>query len=501
MTRVIIIKKKQFIKNGIVLSLTTLVIRSIGMWFRIYMSERVGTEGIGLYQLILTVYALFATVTTSGVSLTVTRLVTDLLAQNEIAKAKYLTYRCLIASVLISLVFGIVLFSSAELLGVNFINDERTVPALKILAPSLPFMAFSACLRGYFYARRKIFASAGEQLLEQIIEIAVFVIIFSFFSPNDITSACCALVLGTTVAEIISFFYSLALYASDSLKFKCRPEKVPHLIKKASLIAIPVTASSLLRSGLSSVENILIPSGLKKYGSDCSRALSQYGLISGMAMPVLIFPSVFIMPFATLIIPELSQSNIEGRVNGIRHMSEKMFRLTLIYSLPIMIIFMFFAKEIGYAVYGDNEVGIYIAFLAPVVPLMYLDSAVDGMLKGLNEQASYLAYNIIDSVIRVLLTYILLPRIGIAGVVIVIITSELLNTTLSIARLLKITGIRLMIWQWVIRPIICILIPCLISAVLPSFGNYIFDLIFKISLCMIFYIFALYISKAPEDTL
>lgn len=462
------------------------------------MSEKVGAEGIGLYQLVLTVYFFFSTITTSGMCLTVTRLVTDLIAQNEFCKAKYVTRKCLIISEIISIIFGVVLFLSAEFIGINFLKDERTVLSLKILAPSIPFMAFSSCLRGYFYARRKIFQTSGEQLLEQVIEMGIFIFIFSFFTPNNLTHACCAIVIGTTAAEFISFFYSLILYIKDMRNFKCKAEKVPSLARKIAPIAIPVTASSCLRSGLSAVENVLIPSGLKKYGSNYTRALSQYGLISGMAMPVLTFPSVFIMPFATLIIPELSQASIEKRVNGIHHIAEKMFRLALLYSLPVMVIFMFFAKPLGIVLYDSDEVGLYISLLAPVVPLMYLDSVVDGMLKGLNEQASYLAYNIIDSVLRVILTYTLLPRFGIWGVITVIIVSELLNTTLSIARLLKITNMHLMVFDWIIRPLICICIPCFITVILPSFDNTAFDLFIKIALCAVFYTASLYISKPSE---
>lgn len=495
----IIIQKKQFIKNGIILTVTTLIIRIIGMWFRIYMSGKIGAEGIGLYQLVLTVYVFFVTITTSGMNLTVTRLVTDLIVQNEFSKAKYVTYKCLIASVLISIAFGICLFSFSNFIGINFLKDERTVLSLKILAPSLPFMAFSACLRGYFYARRKILRTSGEQLLEQVIEISIFVFIFTFFSPNNLTYACCAVVIGTTAAEFISFFYSLVLYVADLRTFRCKSEKVSHLARKIVPIAVPVTASSCLRSGLSAVENTLIPSGLKKYGADYTRALSQYGLVSGMAMPVLTFPSVFIMPFATLIIPELSQASIEKRVNGIHHIAEKMFRLTLLYSLPVMVIFMFFAKQLGVAVYNSYEAGLYITLLAPVIPLMYLDSVVDGMLKGLNEQVSYLVYNIIDSIIRVILTYMLLPKLGIWGVIIVIIVSELLNTTLSVAKLLKVTNMHLMVFDWIIRPLICICIPCLITVILPSLQNIVLDLCLKIGLCAVFYIAALYLSR-PSDS-
>ena len=139
-----------------------------------------------------------------------------------------------------------------------------------------------------------------------------------------------------------------------------------------------------------------------------------------------------------------------------------MFRLTLLYSIPVTVIFIFFAKNICQALYHNDTAGIFLAVLAPVVPFMYLDSVVDGILKGLNEQTSYLIFNIIDSLIRVVLTYILLPKMGIKGMIIGIIVSELLNTLMSIARLIKVTEIKVNIIEWIVLPMIFIITPCML---------------------------------------
>ena len=136
----------------------------MGLAFRVYMSNTIGAEGIGLYQLILTVYMFFASVTTAGISLFVTRLVTDYLARGENGIAKRCVTLCLIISVGISTAFGIMMFAFSNELGSVFLGDSRTVLSIKILAPSLPFMAVSACLRGYFLARRSVITTSFEQL-------------------------------------------------------------------------------------------------------------------------------------------------------------------------------------------------------------------------------------------------------------------------------------------------------------------------------------------------
>lgn len=491
--------KKRFFVNSMLLAGTALIIRSMGLGFRVYMSNTIGAEGIGLYQLILTVYMFFSSVTTSGISLFVTRLVTDFIARGKNGIAKRCVTLCLFISVAVSSLFGCMMFVFSNELGAGFLGDSRTVLSLKVLAPSLPFMAVSACLRGYFLARRSVAATSFEQLLEQIAEIAVFALLVGRLAPMGLQYACCAVVIGTTGAEIISCVYSCILYRLSIRKIKGKSEKVPKFFRKLFSIALPVTGSSCLRSGLSAVENSLIPTGLRKNGANYTRALSLYGMISGMVMPVITFPSIFIMPLSTLIIPEISQARAQGNNAAVRRMAEKLFRIGLLYSIPVMAIMIFLSNELGMVIYNSTDVGIYIAILAPVIPLMYLDNAVDGMLKGMNEQISYLIFNLIDSIIRVVLTYLLLPIMGIKGFIIVIFVSELLNTTLSIWRFLRVAQIRLRIFEWIIRPALCVALPCLLIILLPFGQNSITGLVVKIVLSCAGYIGLLYITRKKRS--
>ncbi len=488
-------RKKLFLKNGAVMAVSALIIRSISMIFRVYLSESIGTEGIGLYQLILTVYAFFALICTSGLTITVTRLAGDMLAKEYPQKAIYITEKCLLFAITLSTTLGAIMYIFSDVLALRFLHENRASLPLKLLAPSLPFMSFSAVLRGYFSAGRKMIRTAVEQLLEQITEIGTCIFIFAFFVPKTTEQACCAAVIGTTSAEVISFLYSLALYIFDKYKLHKNSEKVPHLLKDALPIAIPCTASSGLRSGLSAIENILIPAGLVKYGANSSSALSEYGIINGMALPVIVFPSVLIIPFASLIITEMSQSAILKHKRSIKHMAQKMFISTLQYSIPVMIFFIFFAGDIGLTLYNNRKAGFYIAALSPVIPLMYLDSCVDGMLKGLNEQTSYLICNVIDSIIRVLMTYFLLPIFGTYGVIVVIIFSELLNTTLSIARLIKVTQIKINLYDSIFRPLLFTVIPCLLIKIMPESFPAFPTLLTKLTICIIFYVTMLFFSK------
>ena len=201
-------KKRSFILNVFFLTTATLIARIIGIIFRVYMSNKIGSEGIGLYQLITTIYFFSATFSTSGISLAVTRLVTDSIAKKEFKAVKFSLIRCLYNGIILSSIIGFILFKFSTFLSISILHDERAILPLKILSPSLPFMAISACFRGYFFAVRQVIKTASEQLLEQIIEMIIFVSLIGSMLPKGLEYACCAIVIGTTIAEFASCFYS-----------------------------------------------------------------------------------------------------------------------------------------------------------------------------------------------------------------------------------------------------------------------------------------------------
>lgn len=459
-------KKKRFIKNSLLMTATLLITRTIAVAFNIYVSQSIGAEGVGIYRLVSSVYIFATTFATSGITLAVTRTVTDSLALNRPQHAKRIVTICLAIAVTLSIAMGLILFFSASNIGINFLHDVRTVLSLKVLAFSLPFMAVSASLRGYFLAVRTVIKTSGEQLFEQLIEIIIFAVIIVPFSQKGISYACCALAVSTAFGEVASCAYSYLLYKLDIRRFKVRSETPRGILKKLAAIGLPVAGSSCLRSGLSMIENALIPSGLQKYGLSNKKALEDYGVITGMAVPVLMFPSVFLSSFSMLIIPEMSEANSEHRVNGIAHMAKRILKATFFFIIPTTVFFMTFANELGYLLYKRDDVGMYIKILALTVPFLYLDNVVDGMLKGLNQQLHYFTYNIIDSTIRVILALLLIPHYGIKAIIIIMFVSAILNSTLSTLRLIKVAKVEIKIFDWIIKPTaICIVLAVLVKAI------------------------------------
>lgn len=432
-------RKKRFIKNTFILTLTSLLNRTIGLIFRSYLSSKIGAEGLGIYGLILETYSLAITLTAAGISIAVTRLVSESSEKNECEKKlniKKIISTSVFISLSASIVTGLCLFFFSHKIGTYILNEPRTIIPIKILSFSLPFLSVSACLRGYFYGTRKTLSSATEQIIEQVCEITVFFLLISQLSNKNMEFACSAIVIGTTSSEIISCVYSYCLYKIDVHKYKGKSKK--SFVKQLIKISLPITASSCVSSGLSTIENVLVPSGLQKHGFSKKSALCSYGIITGMVNPLISFPSGLLFAVSSLITTELSESNALGKRNDVKRVATKTIRITAIFSFIVATIFIVFGDVISLFAYQDATCGIFLKIFSPLIPLIYLETILSSILRALNDQLNLLLYSIIISCVRVALTLILLPMCGIKGELIVIFSSTILTFILVSLRVLKI---------------------------------------------------------------
>lgn len=467
----VILKRFTFIKNAFILTATALILRTIGIFFRIYLSNRIGAEGMGLYQLIFSVYMLATTFATSGICIAVTRLVSEQAAKSSKQTVVKILNRSLMLSTLLGLIAAAAIYFGADLAAMYWLHDMRAALSLRILAPSLPFMAAASCLRGYFIARRKVSTPSNAQLFEQLIRIAVTVALLARFLPMGLAYACAAVVIGNTVSEIASCLYTYLGYRRDMRKLSTSiagPSslRTPTILRKLLHIGLPLMGSSFLNTALHTLENLLVPDALTRYTSSKETSLSQFGMLKGMAMPILFFPSSFLSALSTLLIPEISESNsLQNRRKTCQTISYTM-QITITLSILISGIFTMFATELGTLIYKSEEVGSYIRVLAPIVPFMYLENVIDGILKGLDQQVSSLSYSVLDSVLRITLITFLVPSQGIYGFLIIMVISNLVTSFLKLHRLVKVTSVRIEWGKWMTRPVLAMLISSFLAVAL-----------------------------------
>lgn len=460
------------------------------MSFNVYVSNKVGSECTGLFQLILSVYLFAITLATSGISIAATRLVSEELAKKNSKGAKVIIRKCILYSLLLGIASGLIILLFSDFIINTCLHGRITKKPLYFIALGLPFISMSAAINGYFSAVRKVFKTASSQMLEQFIKIIVTYFLLSLFLPKGLEYACLALIIGDVISEIVSFTYIFLLYLNDKRKIKNEGAiKNISYTKDILNIAVPIALTSYIRSGLSTLKQLIIPIRLEKSGISSAKALSDFGIVTGMALPLITFPSVIIISISNLLIPEYSAFYAKNDLKQINRISNKLLKITFIFSICVFGIFLTFPKELSSLLYEEKEVVRYITMLSPLIVFMYIDTIVDGMLKGLNKQVAVMKCNIFDLFLSTTLLYILLPKLGIFGYVIVLYISEILNTAISIIQLVKVSKVKIKYFTWTVLPISSAILSRYVIKILNIESSLnILSLITKIMIFVIIYI-------------
>lgn len=430
--------KSEMIKNTIVMTVVNLIMRSAGVSFNAYLTSKIGTSGIGLFQLAMSVYSMAVTFSSAGIRLAVTRAAVEINAKGKHDINKSIVF-CITYAGICGSIIGFLLFFFSGFIGEHWINNPDTVLPLKILSLSLPFVAMSSALGGYFTAIGKIPQYSAVQIIEQGVKIITVIYLLNRFSHFGTLYSCVSVVTGMTAAEIVSFSLS-SILGKKTLPAKTNKEFINPL--RIFRVALPDAAGTCIRSILITVEHLLIPKGFEKSGAGSVEALAAYGNIHGLVMPILLYPSAILSSFSSLLIPELAKQNELNDRNGINRSVEKSLKRTLIFSAVCAVFFWIFAVPLSEIFCKNKEAAMYIKILSPLVPIMYTDMVTDGMLKGLDQQLYSMRYNIFDSAVCVLLVLFVLPKYSIKGYIFILYASEIINFFLSINRLISVCEIR-----------------------------------------------------------
>ena len=452
---------KKYLASGLLMTCVSLALRGLAVAFNAYVSRKIGAEALGLYTLLGSVYGFALTLALSGINLTTTRLVSDALGENDNAKARASVRKCVCYSLFFGSLACALLLILAEPIATHILKDIRVIKPLRLAGATLPLISVTACLNGYFTAVRKVYKNAAVQIGEQLAKIFLCAALLELAMGRDMESSCTALVLGGALSEMLSFTLSLFLYVFEKQADKIQKKSARSdkgVTKKMLSIALPLALSTYFRSALLTLEHILIPIGIEKSGENRATALAAYGTLQSMVMPLVLFPAALTQSFSSLLVPELARLKIQENMREIRYVAQRVCHLALLFGVGASGVMIFFADELGMGIYGSAEAGGYIRLVAHIVPIMYLDTTVDNMLKGLGEQLYTMNVNILDTLCSLVMVWILIPKFGGYGYIILIMVSEIFNASASIYKLVKVTGMRFSLLRWFALPSLSIIV-------------------------------------------
>ena len=444
--------------SALLLTLANLLLRTVSMVFQVYLSNLVGAAGIGLLQLILMVGVMAMTVGTSGVRIAGMYLCAEEFGHRRPGGVRRAMTLCLGYALVISTLAGLALIRTADAIALGWIGDARAASSLRLTGLFLPFTCLSAVMSGYFTAAGKVGRLVLVEILERAMSIPLTIVLLTSWAGSDTERACCAIIGGSSVATAICFFLLYFLYLLDRRGMRPTGERL-RLPQRLAKLCLPLAFNEYLRSGLGTLEHMLIPRGLARAGDSHENSMAAYGTIHGMVFPIIFFPTSVLYSISDLLVPELAKCTASRNQLRIRHLTDKCLRLGFLYAAAVGGGLYVLSARLGELIYRSEEVGLYIRIFAPLVLMLYLDAIVDGMNKGLGQQVRCVRYNTFTSTLDVILLWVLLPRYGIGGYFFSYTVTHLINFFLSVRRLLQVSGYRLPL-AFLLKVLICTLLAC-----------------------------------------
>ncbi|MBO4277260.1 MAG: polysaccharide biosynthesis C-terminal domain-containing protein, partial [Clostridia bacterium] len=339
-----------------------------------------------------------------------------------------------------------------------FLGDSRCAAPLRVLAASLPFMAFAACFKGWLIALRKGVVTAAASLLEQTVKTAAIALMlgFVFAGTNDVGAMCLGIAAAITVSESASctfLFMKCALWRKNrGGPLQSRAANRRELLAVTCPVALSVWTTSLLHTA----ESLLVPKVFENYsGGDRGYALSQFGMIRGMVIPLLFFPFVFLASLVSVFTPEISRLNLLADREPLKARVKLLLGAAAVFAFAAGGAFFALPEFIGEAFYPGENTARAVKILALVTPFMYIETVCDGLLKAAGEQKRTLGYTVLNSLLRLALIFTLVKRYGGEGYLWLLTVSNLFSYILCRIRLYRVTGAGVDLLRGCLAPVLC----------------------------------------------
>ena len=417
-------KKMIFLKGTLILTITGITNRFIGFFYRIFLSGKIGAEGMGIYQLIFPVVAICHSLTNGGIHIAISKLTAEKHADHDESGARNVLFGGLLISVSLSLLVGTLLLSFADVIAVELYKEKRCISLFQLIALSLPFSAIHSCVCGYYYGKKQTQIPALSQLLEQLTRVGSVYFMYQITEeyPQNVTLLIA--VAGMVFGEFISMLFSLTVLSFRHTSFYHPQGNL--ILKPIIKLSLPISCNQLTLHLLQSLEAILLPIMLISSGLIKVEALSVYGTLTGMALPFILFPSTITHAISTLLLPTIAEANTSNNNLLIRSLFQKTFFLSIAFGFFLTLVFFLFGDFCGNFFFHSTQAGNFIRILSFLCPFLCLVTTLESILNGLGKTFTSFLHNTFGLILRILFVILAIPKHGILGYLWGILACEIL---------------------------------------------------------------------------
>ncbi|MBO5373149.1 MAG: polysaccharide biosynthesis protein [Lachnospiraceae bacterium] len=431
-------RKHPVLFGTLLLSFSGILCKIIGFFYKIFLSRTIGTEGLGIYHLIFPISTICFAITVAGLSTALTKYIAEYREKDPASVGKFLRC-CLFFSTLLSLAATGIVTHFSSFIAKNILLEERCAPLIRILALSIPLSSLHACIHGYYYGKKQAAIPAISSLVEQSIRVFFVFLAFQIQKESGGSIDTSTAVWGLVVGEGASFLFCITalMFSSDLFQKPKNTGTVKHPSRKLLLYAIPLSTNRLTLTLFSSFESILIPSRLRLFGYTQTDALSIYGVLTGMALSAVLFPTVFTNSISVMILPTISEADSRGDYKKIHQTIRRTILGCLLLGSVCTFALLLSGKWIGQYLFCNSLAGKFIVLLSFICPFMFLSSILSSILHGLGFPGYPFLINLCGSIVRILFVYALIPVYGLKAYLMGMLCSQMLTSLLSVVTIMK----------------------------------------------------------------
>lgn len=392
--------KEKFIKSTIILIIGGLLTKILGMIIRIVTTRVIGLEGIGLYMLVMPTYSLFITIATLSLPIAISKLVSENTRNNK---------NVILGIIPIALLFNIIVITililSSKFISNTLLQNSKLYYPILAMSVTLPFITLSSIIRGYFFGRQKMIPHVTSNLFEQIVRLAMTIIITPYLLKFGIISAVTGLILFNVVSELLSIFI-LFFFMPKNVKITKNDLKPDYdNVKDLFSISFPTTTGRIISSIGGFLEPIVITFVLLAIGYNNDYITMEYGIISGYVFPMVMLPQFLSGAVSSALLPTISSYNALNMKKAIKRKLYQAISFSLLIGIFFTIIFMIFPELSLKIMFNETEGAKYLFFAAPIFLLTYIQGPIVSTLQAIDEAKIVMNSSLIGVVVKTIVLF------------------------------------------------------------------------------------------------
>lgn len=439
---------KVFLRGAAVLALATVISKALGSVYTVLLQNMVGDLGMGLYNMAYPIYSSLLLISTAGFPVAVSKFVSEYVALGELRTSQRIYHVSLLLLACIGFAGALALYALAPAFA-QLSGDPRAVWAIRAIAPALFVVPALSAMRGYFQGWQMMEPTGVSQVVEQLVRVATILVAASlalrlgFGAPIAAAGAAFGAVSGALAGLVVMLYFFWRqrrrevdrVTHGDVLAARVVTLGYGQIIRKLLYYAVPVSLGALVIPVMSNVDAFTVTNLLKQGGLSQILATRDYGILSGRAFKLMMFPAALASSIGVALMPAVSEAHSLRHAEDTSARALMGLRMTLLFALPASVGLCLLAKPIDVALFRDTAGYHSIQILGLATLFSTVQIALAASLQGMGAVYLPLRSLVFGVILKVLLNLALVPRFGIDGAAAATVASYALAAALNFVAL------------------------------------------------------------------